>query len=177
MLFGLIFDNMSSVKLIFGLILFLVVLVAPNLSKLISKKTIELAPGSEFLFAASISLQSDRHACTGVILKKRWIITSALCISEQNSNEHELKVYYGSHNRTHGQRKTAAIEKIVYHPEFNQRMLRNNVALMKIKSDIDFIPTVVDAAILPTKETSENDQASVIGWAQEVSERIFSHGI
>lgn len=168
---------MSSVKLIFGLILFIVILVDPTLSKLISKKTIEPAPGSEFLFAASISLQSDCHACTGVILKKRWIITSALCISEQNSNEHELKVYYGSHNRTHGQRKAAAIEKIVYHPEFKQRMLRNNVALMKIKSDIDFIPTVVDAAILPTKETSENDQASVIGWAQEVSERIFSHGI
>lgn len=167
---------MALVKLIFHYISFVIVVTTPLLASVIHDKIIEQAPGSEFLFAASIASPSTvGHACTGIILNKRWIISSALCVT-QNSDKQELKIYYGSHNRTHDQRKIAEIEKIVLHPEFEQRKLRNNLALMKIKTNIDFIPTVVDAAILPTRETLENDAVALIGWEQidaEVSERIL----
>lgn len=162
---------MAVVKLI---LLITMATASPQFASALNERAIEPAPSHLFLFAASISNPTFGHTCTGIILNKRWIISSALCIAEHSQDENELKIYYGSHNRTHNQRKTADIEKIVFHPAFEQRKLRNNLALMRIKADIDFIPTVVEAAVLPTKDAFPNDTAAVIGWEQidaEVGER------
>lgn len=129
-----------------------------------STNSIVPAPSNEFLFTASISFGSE-HICSGVILNKRWIICSALCLNEySNANARTLQVRYGSHNRNYSEIKNDDIEKIIVHPHFQQESPLNNVALIKIHTEIQFIPTVVEAAILPTKTTAENDVVDAVGW-------------
>lgn len=136
----------------------------------------EIAPLDQFLFTASLSHGSN-HICTGIILNKLWILTSALCMS--NDNSIELKVIYGSHNRTHMQRTENTIAKIVSHPEFNATTLHNNLALIKVKRSITFIPTVVQAVFLSIKEPKVNDVVVAIGWERITEETVcsllFSH--
>lgn len=114
-------------------------------------------------FPAAITISSGtKHFGSGVILNKRWIITSAKCV-ENYAGPEELLVHYGSHDRNHSERMQANVEQILLHPKYEQEHLINNVALMKINSDIAFNETV-QAATLSTSETEEDELAYAIGW-------------
>lgn len=138
------------------------------IARFVNIKTNVAAPSSKFLFTASISSASE-HMCSGVILNKRWIISSALCVSKNTGSI--LQVRYGSHNRTYSEIANDDVEKIIIHPRFQQKMLLNNLALIKVKADIRFIPTVVEAATLPTKESAEDDMVDAVGW-EKVDETV-----
>lgn len=114
-----------------------------------------------FRSAVSISYQSH-HNCMGVILNKRWIITSANCI-QNHSNITELLISYGSADRNAAERTRVGPEKIVLHPKFDSVSLVNNVALIKTKNDINF-NDAVEPAKLPTYNTMEDEKAYAIGW-------------
>lgn len=120
------------------------------------------APSQKFLFTASISVNS-KHFCSGAILNKQWIITSADCVAELKDLK-DVIVRYGSHNRSHEHGKTQSIVETVVHPDFQKKMLLNNMALLRTKEPIEFIPTVVQPAALPTIQTYEDEKAYACGW-------------
>lgn len=122
-------------------------------------------PIQKFLFASSITMTQNlkNHLCSGVILNKHWILTSADCVKKIGTPEH-LSVRYGSHNRTHVDSVTKVVSKIVVHPEYVRKLLLNNLALLRIEDEIKFIPTVVQPAVLPTVDTYEDEEVLVCGW-------------
>ncbi|XP_031633975.1 trypsin 3A1-like [Contarinia nasturtii] len=76
-----------------------------------------------------------------------------------------LQVRYGSHNRSCSEIMNDDIEKVIVHPRFEWKKSQlNNIALIKVNSDIEFIPTVVQAAILPMKEIADGDMVHAVGW-------------
>lgn len=119
-------------------------------------------PYHKYFFAVSITSALE-HICSGFILDKRWIITSAYCIHQYRTSS-TLLIRYGSHNRCHSEIISNEVEKVVIHPRFQEKWLLNNVALIKVNSDIQFIPTVVQAATLPKKEITKNNIVDAIGW-------------
>lgn len=114
-----------------------------------------------FRSAVSISYQSH-NICSGIILNKRWIITSANCI-QNHSNVTELNISYGSVDRNAVGRFNVGSEQIVVHPKFDSVSLVNNVALIKTKNDINFNDNV-EPAKLPMSNTMEDERAYAIGW-------------
>lgn len=164
--FGVI-ETMALLKIIF-LWIFILSITKCSVARFVHIKTNVAVPSNKFLFTASISSASE-HICSGVILNKRWIISSALCMSQNTASM--LQVRYGSHNRTYSEIATDDVEKIVIHPRFQQRMLLNNLALIKVKTDIRFIPTVVEAATLPTKESAEDAMVDAVGW-EKIDEMV-----
>lgn len=114
-----------------------------------------------FRSAVSISYQS-KAICSGVILNKRWVITSANCIQE-HLNDEELLVSYGSTDRNAVDRTSVCSERIILHPEFDSVSLVNNVALIKTKNDIHFNENA-EPAELPMSNTWEDEKAYAIGW-------------
>lgn len=170
---------MKLFKLIF-LSICIVSLVKNSESSFIHERKNVEAPKNKFLFAASITSASV-HVCSGVILNKRWIISSALCVTQHNAST--LQVRYGSHNRTYNEIANSDIEKMIVHPGFEQKTRANNLALIKLNKDIQFIPTVVHAAILPWKGPSERDTVDAVGWekidetvryTKKTNDKIFS---
>lgn len=81
------------------------------------------------------------------------------------------KVFYGSHNRSHTGIMSNDIERIVIHPHFDAARLLNNLAMIKVKHDIPFIPTVVQAAILPSRDAVENEAVDAVGW-EKIDESV-----
>lgn len=63
------------------------------------------------------------------------------------------------------------IERIVIHPHFDAVRLLNNLAMIKVKNDIQFIPTVVQAAILPSRNTVANETVDAVGW-EKIDESV-----
>lgn len=114
-----------------------------------------------FRSAASISYQSNA-ICSGVILNKQWIVTSASCI-QKHLHDTELLISYGSTNRNAAGRTSIGSEQIILHPKFDSVSLVNNVALIKTKSAIKFNDNV-EAAKLPFNNTLEDEKADAIGW-------------
>lgn len=144
-----------------------------SIATTITLKTNVPVPSSKFFFAASIS-SASKHICSGFILNKRWIITSAHCLHQYTITSIALFVRYGSHNRCHSEIIRNDVQKIVIHPRFGVKWLLNNVALIKVTSDIQFIPTVVQAATLPRRETAENSCADAVGW-EKFNESVGSY--
>lgn len=150
--------------IIFMCISFAFILTASNARQIVRENLSQPAPATKYLFTASISFDA-KHVCTGIIINNRWILTSAMCMANHN-NSQPFDVYYGSHNRTNIQRTTNRIENIVFHSKFKQENLTDNLALLKVKTRITFIPTVVQAVYLFTKNVHENDTAFAIGWEE-----------
>lgn len=135
---------------------------AANALNIVRENLSQPAPATKYLFTASITSET-KHVCTGIIINNRWLLTSAMCMAKHN-NSLSLDIYYGAHNRTNTQRTTNSVEKIVFHSKFEQKNLTNNLALVKVKNRITFIPTVVQAVYLSTIDIHENDAAFAIGW-------------
>lgn len=114
-----------------------------------------------FRSTVSISHRST-NICSGVILNKRWIITSANCI-QKHLNVTELLISYGSIDRNAAVRRNVPAEEIILHPNFNSVSLENNVALIKTKNDISFSDSV-EPAKFPTNNTIEDEKAYAFGW-------------
>lgn len=125
-------------------------------------------PLDSFASIVSIGLGS-KEICSGVILNKRWIITSARCI-EKNANPEELQVHYGSPNREDANRLNINVEKVEIHPKFERVSMVNNIALIKTKDDIKFNDKIRPAT-LATTDTQEDELAYAIGW-NNVNEQV-----
>lgn len=121
----------------------------------------EQSPIDNFLSAVSILCKSE-NICSGVILKPRWIITSAECV-KNHTNPDDLSIRYGSSIQNDVNRISVAVTKIVVHPDFDSVSLVNNIALVKTKEKIKFGDNVQPAEF-PTNNTEENDTAYAIGW-------------
>lgn len=139
--------------------------VSPSIASIIQRTANEKAPPNKFLFTASISADSE-HICSATILNGWWLITSAFCVAHYNVTE--LKVFYGSHNRTH---HLSYSSPIVLNPNYDAQRLLNNLALIKVEDHIEFIPTVVEAATLSGRDPVENDAVVAVGW-EKVDESV-----
>lgn len=125
----------------------------------------ERTPIENFLSAVSI-LDGTQNICSGVILNKRWIITSAHCLKKTDN----LYVRYGSNNQNDISRISIGVDKIVIHRDFDPVSLVNNVALVRVSADIKFCARV-EQAKLPTTNTEEDDTAYAIGW-EKTTEKV-----
>lgn len=135
--------------------------MAVQASVVAHRETTNLTPAEDFVSAVTISCGPENIG-SGVILNKRWIITSARCLDNYTAPK-QLQLHYGSHNRNDDNQIYVQIEQIVIHPKYEQQRLVNNVALIKVANDIEFSSTV-EAATLPTTETEEDELAYAIGW-------------
>lgn len=118
-------------------------------------------PTEQFLSAVSIA-NGTKHICNGVILNKRWIITSAYCL-ENYIVPTDLEVNFGT--RIGRQSKFSVVEKIVVHPDYHQRYFLNNVALIKVQADMEF-NAGVQASGLPIADAEEDDVVYAVAWAK-----------
>lgn len=90
---------------------------------------------------------------------------------QQNTTASTMKLFYGSHNRSHTGIMSNDIERIVIHPRFDAAKPLNNLAMIKVKHDIPFIPTVVQAASLPSKNKEDNEAVYAVGW-EKIDESV-----
>lgn len=129
-----------------------------------------ITPVDNYLSAATISTKSgSKFVCNGVILNHQWIIVAANCV--EHYSEADLEVSYGSIDRKIAQAIKNYVEKIRIHPKYEHTRLVSNVALLKVKTEIEFNSNV-QAAIWPTAQTWEDELAYAVGWQKLQNVRL-----
>jgi len=176
-------------NLIIGLFLFTVSLSASKLNSCGCPAAADNKPGNRMINGFQIEAHEApyqvnlegleglynvwRHACGGTILNRRWILTSARCITrglevtfKQNYPKKIFRVSVGQKDICpQKQINYMKIEKFLRHDDYKQdykrQLFDNDIGLLKLASDLEFNDNVRPACL----PTSEMDYSNIIGLA------------
>lgn len=114
-------------------------------------------------------LESFPHICGGAILDHFWIVTAAHCIQQQHKllAATNLNVTVGEHHRdlVEGREQNIPVDKIFIHENFNFSLLKNDIALIRLKEPILF-NAYVSPICLTNTDFPTNTSCYVTGWGQ-----------
>merc|ERR1712020_326427 len=127
--------NMAS-SLLLGLTLATSALAAPGLDRIVGGKEVK----QDAKYPYQIWVQG-MGACGGSIINKRYILSAAHCFGKVGQSNIKVTdnnyVMLGSNDMMGMDGQFLMIEKIIMHPGYNTE-LGNDVALIKLKNDIQF---------------------------------------
>lgn len=119
----------------------------------------------EHPYQASIQLVGI-HRCGGAIISATRILTTAHCIDVEHVPE-DYVVMVGSTNRINAKAQLRVVSNYVRHPKYNAIILLNDVAVLKLKTKLEFGLGVRAIALQPQgAPTADGAIASVTGWGR-----------
>ncbi|XP_053687855.1 chymotrypsin-1-like [Sabethes cyaneus] len=129
----------------------------------------QAGPG-QFPFQASLRDLKNSHVCGAVIINERWLLTAAHCT--MGSQPYQLRVVVGSIDRTTGG-TSYNLWQIIEHPDFNERSLDNDIALMQTGYPI-VMTTQVKSVNMGDSIVPAGKIAVVSGWGKLQSDATAS---
>jgi secreted trypsin-like serine protease len=107
--------------------------------------------------------------CGGVLLSNRIVISAAHCTDGSSSTEVILGAHFLFTGESSQQRFIVTRENYIQHPQFNSRMLYNDIVLLVLPNAVEFT-RAIQPINLPTtemmKESFEGEIATVSGWGR-----------
>ncbi|XP_032886598.1 granzyme K-like [Amblyraja radiata] len=120
----------------------------------------DVKPGSGS-YMASIQISNEHH-CGGILINKRWVLTSVNCGLKQ------VSVVIGTHSlKDKKKAQTFKVINAIKHPKYDSKTQRNNLALLKLDKAAKLNKLV---KILPLPKSAKDMKpgtiCKVLGWGQ-----------
>ncbi|XP_068772590.1 transmembrane protease serine 5 [Struthio camelus] len=115
-----------------------------------------------------VSVQhGSQHRCGGSVVARDWIVTAAHCVHSFRRRQASgwLVLAGAIAHGSVGQQAGAPVEKIIYHPLYDDRSLDYDVALMKLQVPLNFSDAVRAVCLPPSRQDLfQGTQCWVSGW-------------
>ncbi|XP_066595046.1 chymotrypsin-1-like [Prorops nasuta] len=139
-----------------------------------SKRSVggEDAPDGKYLYMVSLRY-NGKHICTGTILNKRYILTSALCTV--NTPYPGLTAHVGV-RRIEEAGAQYRVVSFIRHPKFEAFNYVNDVAVLRVEHDIVFNDKVQPVQLVSEKPKNEVYNVVLAGWGRTLDDgRNYNH--
>lgn len=116
------------------------------------------------------TFSSTEHICAGAILNKRWIVSSAYCVTKAFPDPNDLLIGIGERTFTRDSRMLRT-EEIIVHPDYKSEN-KYDISLIKTSDDIEFNDDIQPIS-LSKEPIGDKNEVTVCGWATtNVSEKF-----
>lgn len=121
-------------------------------------------------WAVSLRTEDETHFCGGTILSAQFILTAAHCVEDPEILDYDLKAAVGTDTLSDKNGQRIPVSDIFLHPEWTSRTNENDIAILKLKTPIDFNDSSIARICFPSINTFGMDFPMVksslvaIGW-------------
>ncbi|XP_076394333.1 transmembrane protease serine 9 [Megachile rotundata] len=120
---------------------------------------------SSGMFPYQVSLrQNGRHFCGGSIISSRYILTAAHCVEGMN-NLKAMSVVVGT-NQLNSGGVSYGVEKAVYHKDYDEYYLVNDVAVIRVDRNIAFNNLVKPISLASGSNSYDGSACILSGWGR-----------
>merc|ERR1719219_2067393 len=133
----------------------------------------EVSP--KYKYPYQIYFQANGYMCGGTIINKRYVLTAMHCLYDKSGNEHPVSktsVIVGEHNLNDGVNEGGQyiqVEKFIKRSDYDSTNIVNDIAILKLKSDIKFTNNVKPACLpTDTSKTYVGEWGIVSGYGGTV---------
>jgi len=128
----------------------------------------EVAEDGEFPWQVSlrsVGTLGATHFCGGSILSENWVVTAAHCCAGQIPATMHVVAGGIKLNSPEGEEERVNVNKIIGHPDYNNRDLTNDICLLKLATPLEWTDFVQPIALpAPLLETEAGTDCIVTGW-------------
>ncbi|KAH8358796.1 hypothetical protein KR093_002515, partial [Drosophila rubida] len=126
-------------------------------------------------YVVSLQVSGDdsfgRHFCGGSIIAKKLILTAAHCVMGSSAimrvqTPSNIRIVAGTPRRLFRTNNTQEmeVEEIKVHPQYYSQLIKNDIALIKLKDELDINEEFVSIIPVADQKPTVGQKCTIIGW-------------
>uniref|UniRef100_T1ITR3 Peptidase S1 domain-containing protein n=1 Tax=Strigamia maritima TaxID=126957 RepID=T1ITR3_STRMM len=116
----------------------------------------------------AVNVRGEGMLCGATLLNEFNVVTAAHCVHDSNTPIRSITLHFGDHHLRYQDDTQTTMQipmaNIVYHPQYNQRYIINDIALIRLPRRAPISNHVKPLCITSAATAARHQKATAIGW-------------